>query len=143
MITGKWDWCTTCRENKYIKCHALSPCSSEIKGVLTRGRVLSGIGNAYSDEILFHAGISPFQRRKSLSDKELETLYLSARQVVTDAVEVLRERMGKETHVEIRDFLQVHNKGGEPCPRHISQLNANQRITSYCRRCQPGMLIRT
>ena len=124
----------------------LRPYSGEIKGVLTRGRVLSGIGNAYSDEILFHAGISPFRRRKSLSDQELETLYLSARQVVTDAVEVLRERMGEDTHLKIRDFLQVHNKGGEPCPRcgnQISQLNANHRITSYCRHCQPGMLIRT
>ena len=53
--------------------------------------------------------------------------------------------MGEEIHVKIRDFLQVHGKGGQPCPRcggNITQLNANQRITSYCRKCQPGMLIR-
>ncbi len=108
--------------------------------------MLSGIGNAYSDEILFHAGISLFRKRKSLSDQDLETLYSSARQVAEDAVTVLRERMGEDAHLKIRNFLQVHNKGGEPCPRcgnQITQLNANQRITSYCRRCQPGMLIRT
>ena len=124
----------------------LRPYSGEIKGILTRGAVLSGIGNAYSDEILFSAGIAPFRRRKSLSDQELEILYSSARQVVADAVVVLRERMGEDAHLKIRDFLQVHNKGGQPCPRcgnQISQLNANQRITSYCRHCQPGMLIRT
>jgi formamidopyrimidine-DNA glycosylase len=43
----------------------LRPYSDEIKGVLTKGRVLSGIGNAYSDKILFHAGISPFRREKA------------------------------------------------------------------------------
>ena len=43
-----------------------------------------------------------------------------------------------------RDFLKVHNRGGEPCPRcgsAIVQLTANQRITSYCRICQPGLLV--
>ena len=117
----------------------------EIKGILTRGTLLSGIGNAYSDEVLFAAGISPFRRRKALSDEELERLYSGARQVVADVVVVLRERMGENIHQKIRDFLQVHNKGGQPCPRcgnPISQLTANQRITSYCRHCQPGMLVR-
>ena len=119
--------------------------NGEIKGVLTRGSLLAGIGNAYSDEILFAAGISPFRRRKTLSDEELQRLLDSARQVVRDAVVILRERMGEETHPKIRDFLQVHNKGGQPCPfcgNPISQLTANQRITSFCRHCQPGMLIK-
>ena len=123
----------------------LRPYRGEIKGVLTRGSVLAGIGNAYSDEILFAAGISPFRKRTSLSDDELRRLYDCARQVTEEAVAVLRERMGEELHHKIRDFLQVHNKGGEPCPRcgsKISQLTANQRITSYCRHCQPGMLLR-
>ena len=117
----------------------------EIKGVLTRGAFVSGIGNAYSDEILFAAGLSPFRKCGSLSKEELGRLYECCPQVVQDAVEVLRERMGDEIHVKVRDFLQVHNKGGKPCPRcgsSISQLTANQRITSYCRRCQPGMLVR-
>ena len=53
--------------------------------------------------------------------------------------------MGETTHTKVRDFLKVHNRGGEPCPScgsAISQITANRRITSYCRRCQPGMLIR-
>jgi len=123
----------------------LRPYRGEIKGILTRGSFVAGIGNAYSDEILFAAGISPFRRRKALSDEELERLYHSIRQVMADAVVVLRERMGEEIHQKIRDFLQVHNRGGHTCPRcgsRISQLTANQRITSFCRRCQPGMLIR-
>ena len=124
----------------------LRPYYGEIKGVLTRGGFISGIGNAYSDEILFSAGISPFRRRKSLSDEELMRLHRSVKQVTSDAVAILRERMEEETHHKIRDFLQVHNKGGEPCPRcgnKISQLTANQQITSYCRHCQPGMLIKS
>ena len=114
----------------------------EIKGVLTRGRVISGIGNAWSDEILFAARIYPFKRRKALSDDELRRLYDLSRKVVEDAVPVVRERMGDSIHLKVRDFLQVHNKGGQPCPRcgnTISRITANRRITAYCRRCQPGM----
>ncbi len=117
----------------------------EIKGILTRGTVLSGIGNAYSDEILFAAGISPFRKRSTLSAGDVERLYHCARQVCSEAVVVLRDRMGEDVHHKIRDFLKVHNKGGQPCPRcgnSISQITANQRITSFCRHCQPGSLIR-
>ena len=117
----------------------------EIKGVLTRGAFISGIGNAYSDEILFAAGLSPFRKSWSLKLEELRRLYECSPSVVQEAISVLRQRMGDDIHVKIRDFLKVHNKGGQPCPScggNISQLTANQRITSYCRRCQPGMLIK-
>ena len=117
----------------------------EVKGVLTRGSFISGIGNAYSDEILFAAGISPFRKVGTLKEDELARLQQQSRIVVEDAISVLRERMGDNIHVKIRDFLKVHGKGGEPCPvcgGNISQLNANQRLTNFCRRCQPGMLIR-
>ncbi len=123
----------------------LKPFHGEIKGVLTRGRVISGIGNAYSDEILFEARIYPFRKRKALNATELECLYEKSREVVENAIPILRERMGENIHVKVRDFLSVHNKGGSPCPRcgnGISQVTANRRITSYCRRCQPGMLIK-
>ncbi|MBI4202420.1 MAG: Fpg/Nei family DNA glycosylase [Chloroflexi bacterium] len=117
----------------------------EIKGILTRGSVVSGIGNAYADEVLFAAGISPFRKRRTLTDQEVERLHASIGRVLSEAVVVLREGMGEVIHHKIRDFLQVHNKGGQPCPRCgavISQLNANQRSTSYCRHCQPGMLLK-
>ena len=117
----------------------------EIKGILTRGRVVSGVGNAYADEILFDARVYPFRRRKSLSEDELRRIYDSARRVVAESVEEVRSRMGAELNHKARDFLRVHNRGGQPCPncgRAITELRANQRITSYCRSCQPGMLIK-
>lgn len=122
----------------------LKPFHEEIKGVLTRGRVVSGIGNAYADEILYDARIYPFRKRKALTEDELRRLHKSMRTVVEDAIGVVRERMGDDIHVKIRDFLKVHNKGGSPCQRcgaKITQITANRRITSYCRTCQPGMLI--
>ena len=118
----------------------------EIKGILTRGKVISGISNAYADEVLHHARIYPFRKRKQLTEEQLRRLHASSRQVVEDAIHVLRSRIGDDIHVKIRDFLQVHNKGGSPCPRcggSITQITANQRITSYCRSCQPGMLIKS
>ena len=124
--------------------HRLKSFHGELKGVLTRGAFISGIGNAYSDEILFAAGLSPFRKARTLDQDELARLYAQSRAVVEEAIEVLRGRVGDEIHVKIRDFLKVHRKGGQPCPRcggNISQLTTNQRITSYCRRCQPGMLI--
>ena len=117
----------------------------EIKGVLTRGRVISGIGNAYADEILFEAKVYPFRKRRALTPEELRRIYEKSREVVEDAIPLLRERIGEDIHVKIRDFLKVHNKGGLPCPRcgtAITELTANRRITSYCRQCQPGMLVR-
>ena len=121
----------------------------EIKGILTRGRVISGIGNAYADEILFDAMVYPFKRRKALSEDELRRIYASSRRVIAESVEQARERIGDRLDYlierKVRDFLKAHNKGGQPCPRcgnSITELRANQRITSYCRRCQPGMLLR-
>ena len=117
----------------------------EIKGILTRGRVISGIGNAYADEILFDAMVYPFKRRKALSNDELRRIYRSSRSVIENSIEQVRERMGDRIDHKVRDFLLVHNRGGEPCPRcgkKITELRANQRITSYCRSCQPGMLLK-
>ena len=123
--------------------------SGEIKGVLTHGKVISGVGNAYADEILFAARVYPFKRRKALSEDELRRIHECSRQVALDALESVRERMGDRDRIDIidhkaRDFLKVHNRKGQPCPRcgkAISELRANRRITSYCRACQPGMLI--
>ena len=123
----------------------LRPFHGEIKGILTRGRALSGIGNAYSDEILFEAGIYPFRKKRDLSKDDRRRLLEAAPAVVRWAMEELRPRVGSNIHRKIRDFLKVHNKGGEPCPRCgavITQIGSNQRITSYCRRCQPGLLLR-
>ena len=116
----------------------------EIKGVLTNQTFVTGIGNAYSDEILWRAGIYPFRRRPSLSDDEIEELYSAMRTVLTEAVETLRERVGEAIDVEIRDFLAVHGKPGEPCPRcgsAISEVKRVKRATHFCRTCQPGLMV--
>ena len=106
---------------------------------------MSGIGNAYSDEVLFAARLSPFRKARTLKPDEVAELHHQCRQGLEEAIEVLRERMAEEIHHKIRDFLKVHRKGGQPCPAcgsNITEITANQRITSYCRHCQPGMLIR-
>jgi formamidopyrimidine-DNA glycosylase len=117
----------------------------ELKGLLTRGALVAGIGNAYADEILFAAGLYPFRKSTSLSAEERQLLYRAMRQVLREATETVRERMGDEIQREIRDFLQVHNKKGEPCPRcgqPLSEIKVRKRATTFCRRCQPGSLLR-
>jgi formamidopyrimidine-DNA glycosylase len=120
---------------------------AQIKGILCRQSFVAGVGNAYADEILFRAGIYPFCKRAELSEAEIVRIYRALRAVLTEAIEVLRERVGDEIgqEEEIRDFLQVHRRGGEPCPvcgTSISEITAQRRITSFCRRCQPGSLVR-
>ena len=110
-----------------------------IKNILTNQKFLAGIGNAYADEILFAAGIYPFRKRPSLTTEEIEKLYHFTRSVLGKAIEILSQRMGEVVEVEIRDFLKVHRRGGEPCPvcgTKISEVSPNKRITSFCRNCQ-------
>lgn len=116
----------------------------EIKGVLTRGELVAGIGNAYADEILWEAKIYPFRRRKTLAEKEIEKLFEAIHSVLENGIRILRQRIGTSIHEEIRDFLQVHRKGGQPCPRcgePISTVTQKQKVTNFCRKCQPGLLL--
>jgi formamidopyrimidine-DNA glycosylase len=117
----------------------------EIKGILTRQSFVAGIGNAYADEICWRARVYPFRKRSKLSDEEIRRFYEAMHEVLNEAIVTLRERVGADIHVEIRDFLKVHGKGGQPCPRcgtTISEIKARQQLTNFCRRCQPGTLIR-
>jgi formamidopyrimidine-DNA glycosylase len=119
--------------------------SGEIKGILTNQLFVTGIGNAYADEILFRARIYPFRKRPALSADEIAQLYDAMHAVLPEAITVLQQRMGRNIHEEIRDFLLVHGKSGRPCPRcgtSISQVAAQQSVTNFCRSCQPGTLIR-
>lgn len=111
----------------------------QIKNILINHKFVRGIGNAYADEILFDAGIYPFRKRTSLSEEEIKNLYNSSNKVLLEAIKVLKERMKNKIEKKIRDFLKVHNKGGEACPKcgnQISQISPNKRITSYCKYCQ-------
>ena len=117
----------------------------EIKGILIRAPFIAGIGNAYADEILWEARLHPFRKRASLSAEETDRLHEAMRNVLTTAIDQVRLEMGDDVHLKPRDFFSVHLRGGQPCPRcgtTISEITANQRITSFCRTCQPGGLIR-
>lgn len=126
-----------------FKAH-LKPYRGEIKDVLTRGGAVSGIGNAYVDEVLFAAGLFPFKKLKSLSKDELTALHHAVYTVPANAIPVLQKRMGSDIHKKVRDFLKVHGKGNQPCPTcgtNITQITSNGHLTDYCRKCQPGSLI--
>ncbi|HEY64027.1 MAG TPA: Fpg/Nei family DNA glycosylase [Caldilineae bacterium] len=123
----------------------LSRHRGEIKGILVNHRFVAGIGNAYADEICWHAQLYPFRRRPELTDEEIARLYHAMRDTLAEAIEQVRAQIGDEIHLKPREFLAVHNKGGAPCPRcgtPISQITARNRITSFCRQCQPGTLVR-
>ena len=116
----------------------------EIKSVLTNQTFVAGIGNAYADEICWRAGIYPFRRRPTLSAEEIAQLYEAMRIVLAEATETLRKRVGADIDVEVRDFLSVHGKADQPCPRcasDISKVTRSRRTTNFCRTCQPGLMI--
>ncbi len=116
----------------------------EIKGLLTNAKIIAGIGNAYVDEILFEARVYPFRKKKDLSPEELRRVYDSIRTVLPRASRIVAERMGDQLHLKIRDFLAVHGKGDQPCPRcgqRIATIGGRERATNFCRQCQPGMLL--
>ena len=118
-----------------------------IKNVLTNHKFIAGIGNAYSDEILFEARIQPFRKRTTLSDAELGALYEAIHTVMDRSIAIVAEKFHDDLdYQEWRDHLKVHRKGGDGknkdegrCPRcgtHITEIAPNQRVTSYCRTCQ-------
>jgi len=115
-----------------------------IKGILTNAEFVQGIGNAYSDEILWEAKINPYTPKTKLTEDDLRSLFRASREVMAWATPRVRDRMVKDgvlDYEERRDFMRVHRLGGKPCPRcntPITEITANQRITSYCRTCQPG-----
>jgi len=111
----------------------------ELKNLLRNQEFVAGIGNAYSDEILHAARLQPFRKRGTLAPEEIDELHVAMRATLASAVAVLRERVPPTFETEVRDFLAVHNHGGEPCPRcghRITQTEAGGFVTSYCRNCQ-------
>lgn len=111
----------------------------QIKNILTNEAFVAGIGNAYADEVLFAAGLYPYRTRTTLTAMEEERLYQAMRAVLTEALAVVPELMGEDISLKPREWLRVHGKGGQPCPRcgHlITQITARQRLTNYCRGCQ-------
>lgn len=111
----------------------------ELKALLRNQAFIAGIGNAYSDEILHAARLSPFRKRSQLAPEEIDALYAATRVTVSNAIDVLRRRVPPTFETQVRDFLAVHLREGQPCPRcgtRISQVNSRGESTSWCRGCQ-------
>lgn len=111
----------------------------ELKNLLRNQHFVAGIGNAYSDEILWTAQLAPLRKRSSLRPEDVERLYHAMRSVVADATLRLRDLVPPHIETQHREFLAVHLRGGEPCPRcgkPLRQVGGNE-ATTFCRTCQP------
>jgi formamidopyrimidine-DNA glycosylase len=123
---------------------ALRAKNHTLKRALTDPRILSGIGNAYSDEILFDARLSPFTLTQKLSDEEVERLFTAIKGTLTEWVERLRAETVKgfpEKVTAFRPDMATHGKYGEPCPRcgsKIQRIRYGSNETNYCPTCQTG-----
>jgi formamidopyrimidine-DNA glycosylase len=113
----------------------------QIKGVLTDQEVLAGVGNAYSDEILHVARMSPFALTNRLTDEQYATLYATTRQVLTDAVDRSVGQRAAELKGEKRSGLRVHARTGLPCPvcgDTVREVSFADKSLQYCPTCQTG-----
>jgi formamidopyrimidine-DNA glycosylase len=121
---------------------ALSAENHTLKRVLTDPRVLSGIGNAYSDEILHAAQLSPIMLTQKLRPEEWERLYTATRSTLKLWIDRLRaeaENSFPEKVTAFRKDMAVHGKYGEPCPRcgdKVLRIRYADKETNYCARCQ-------
>ena len=99
----------------------------ELKNLLRNQAFVAGIGNAYSDEILHAARLLPFRKRATLAPEEVDDALRgdAARRWPTRS-SVLRERVPPTFEKQVRDFLAVHDKGGEPCPRCGTRITRGQ-----------------
>ncbi len=111
----------------------------ELKDLLRNQAFLAGVGNAYSDEILFEARLLPLRRRSSLKPDEEQSLYEAIPTVLERAVKAILANPDYDESKQDRKFMNVHAKGGQDCPRcghRISQLGSNREPLNFCRGCQ-------
>jgi formamidopyrimidine-DNA glycosylase len=116
--------------------------SHTLKRALTDPRLFSGIGNAYSDEILHRARLSPLALTGRLTKEEVERLYDATRDTLTEWTERLLAEVGDnfpETVTAFRDGMAVHGRFGQPCPScrtPVQRIRYADNETNYCPRCQ-------
>ncbi|MEU1884459.1 DNA-formamidopyrimidine glycosylase family protein [Micromonospora rifamycinica] len=113
----------------------------QVKGVLTDQAVLAGVGNAYSDEILHAAKLSPFAITDRLTDDQLATLHAATRTVLGDAVRRSAGHRAAELKGEKRSGLKVHARTGLPCPvcgDTVREVSFADSSLQYCPTCQTG-----
>jgi formamidopyrimidine-DNA glycosylase len=115
-----------------------------LKRALTDPRLFSGIGNAYSDEILHRARLSPLALSSKLTDDQVTTLFEATRATLVDWIERLRREAGDrfpEKVTAFRDGMAVHGRFGKPCPvcgAPVQRIRYADNETNYCARCQTG-----
>lgn len=113
----------------------------QVKGVLRDQRVVAGIGNAYSDEILHAARVSPFALVGSLDDETLDRIYAALREVLTGAVAAATGKPAAELKDAKRAGMRVHGRTGEACPvcgDVVREVSFADRSLQYCATCQTG-----
>jgi len=115
-----------------------------LKRALTDPHLFSGIGNAYSDEILHRAKLSPFAQTQSLSGEDTRRLYAAVRSTLTEWTERLREDAGADLPQKVtafREGMAVHGRFRKPCPvcgSPVQRIVYAENETNYCARCQTG-----
>lgn len=115
-----------------------------LKRALTDPRIFSGIGNAYSDEILHKAGLSPVALTQKLSAAEIERLHRATKDTLVSWTERLREETGTDFPTKVtafREEMAVHGRFGKPCPTcgtTVQRIRYASNETNYCPRCQTG-----
>jgi formamidopyrimidine-DNA glycosylase len=113
-----------------------------IKRALTDPTVIDGVGNAYSDEILHRARLSPFRQTRQLTDDELARLHAASREVLTEWIERLRAEVGDGFPDVVTAFhaeMAVHGKYGQPCPvcgHKVQRIRYADNEANYCAVCQ-------
>jgi formamidopyrimidine-DNA glycosylase len=123
---------------------ALTAESHTVKRTLTDPTVLSGIGNAYSDEILHRARLSPVKLTTALTDEEIARLLTATQATLTEWIARLRAEAGRDFPEGVTAFrkeMAVHGKYGQPCPdcgAPVQRIVHAENETNYCARCQTG-----
>jgi formamidopyrimidine-DNA glycosylase len=123
---------------------ALTRENRTLKRILTDPRTFSGIGNAYSDEILHQARLSPVTRTQSLDDEEVRRLFDATRSSLKDWTDRLRETTGGKFPEKVTAFrpdMAVHGRFGQPCPvcgHAVQRIRYADNETNYCPTCQTG-----
>jgi DNA-formamidopyrimidine glycosylase len=113
----------------------------QLKGLLRDQSVLAGVGNAYSDEVLHAAKLSPFRLGGSLSEAEVETLHTALSDVLTDALGRSRGLAAADLKAEKKLALRVHGRKGQPCPvcgDTVREVAFADSSLQYCPTCQTG-----
>ena len=112
-----------------------------LKRALTDPKLFAGIGNAYSDEILHRAKLSPIALTKDLSAAEVERLYAATREILEEWTRKLRTEGFPEKVTAFREGMAVHGRYGKPCPvcgAPVQRIVYAENETNYCARCQTG-----